>query len=72
MFQSVGHNRFEDTAGVDQRYAVVALLECVPAFDVGLLQNRPEFNVVNEIEAVRKRRGRRRRTGCALRISDSR
>src|SRR4029077_18122347 len=68
VFQRVGHNGFEDPAGMDQRHAEAASLECVPAIGVSLLDNGSELDVMNEVEAVRERRGHRR-SRCALSIT---
>jgi hypothetical protein len=56
VFQRVGHNGFQDSAGSAQRQVIVLLLEGASAVDVGLLENRPELRVVNEFKSAGRRR----------------
>jgi len=56
VFQRVGHNGFQDSAGSAQRQVIVLLLEGASAVDVGLLENRPELRVVNEFKSAGRQR----------------
>ena len=41
VFQRIRHDRFEDSARMDQRYVISALLQRVPAVGVCLFEDRP-------------------------------
>ena len=58
VFQRIGHDGLKNSTGSEQRSIVVRIIEGAPAIRVSLLENRPEFMVVNEVEAVRRRRRR--------------
>ncbi len=66
VFQRVSYDGLQDSARRAQRQVIVPLLESAPAIGVGLLDNGPEFGVVNEIEPARRRRFRRCRNGFAF------
>ena len=54
VFQRVGHDGLQDSAGSAQRQVILLLLQGAAAIGVGLFDNGAEFDVVNEIEPVRR------------------
>src|SRR5580692_4571378 len=56
VFQRVGHDGFQDSARRLQRHVIIASLEGASAISVSLLDDRSEFEVMNEVEAVGRRR----------------
>src|ERR1700733_12955424 len=49
-FQCVGHDGFQYSARGAQRQVVIALFDGAPAIYVGLLDNRPQLQAVDELE----------------------
>ena len=66
VFQRVGYDGLQDSTRSAQCQVIVPLLKSTPTIGVGLLDNGPEFGVVNEIEPARRRRFRRCRNGLAI------
>src|SRR5580658_3111240 len=50
-FQRVGHDGLQYSARGAQRQVVIALFDGAPAIDVGLLDNGPQLQTVDELES---------------------
>jgi hypothetical protein len=52
LLQCVRHDGFEDSARGEQRGFILSVFKGAATIAISLLEDRPEFGVVNKVEAV--------------------